>query len=67
MYTLNIKYDDNSYGIRTIKLSHLKKFLTKNNYEKPYKPIEKYLVKFVLQDIYSKTIYNRNIINFEIK
>jgi len=67
MYTFNIKYLNNIIFINTVKLSDLKYFLKKGKYEKPYTPLDKYLLKYILYIAFNSHNNHKNIMHFKLE
>ena len=67
MYTFNIKYLNDITFISTVKLSDLKHFLKIGKYKKPYTPLDKYVLKYVLHTAFNSQKSNKNVMRFKLE
>ncbi len=67
MYTFKIKYSNNITFVSTVKLSGLKQFLETNKYKRPYTPLCKYLLKYLLHTAFNSQGNNKNVMHFKLE
>ena len=67
MFTIEIKYAENSTFLKKATLSNLKHYLKENKCEKPYSPLGKHMINYTLSIAYESTRQNKKVKWFKLE